>query len=116
MFICKEEFLHLTQSLLRAHKFSLPDYAVCVECKMAENGCLLMKGEACLGPVSRGGCDAVCPTFGAVCWGCRGTFPDANFSGHIFAMEDKKVDKETIRRAYRIFNGAEKGGNAGHAL
>ncbi len=34
--------------------------------------CLLNRGLLCLGPVTRGGCHAVCTSKGAVCIGCRG--------------------------------------------
>jgi F420-non-reducing hydrogenase small subunit len=34
--------------------------------------CLLNRGFLCLGPVTRGGCNAACTRKGAVCIGCRG--------------------------------------------
>ncbi len=49
-----------------------PWAAVCIECKRRGNLCLYEKGELCLGPVTRAGCDAICPHYGAVCEGCRG--------------------------------------------
>jgi len=58
---------------------SLPAYAVCMECREGENLCLLLEGkQACLGPVTRAGCGALCPTFGVICEGCRGLVAEAN--------------------------------------
>jgi F420-non-reducing hydrogenase small subunit len=34
--------------------------------------CLLNSGVLCMGPVTRGGCRAACPSAGAACAGCRG--------------------------------------------
>lgn len=59
--------------------FRLPDLAVCFECRKKENICLLKNGKACLGPISRAGCDAVCINGGEMCIGCRGKTTQANF-------------------------------------
>ena len=45
---------------------------------LRENSCLWEKGEICLGPLSRAGCDSNCPSKGAPCVGCRGFSEDAN--------------------------------------
>jgi sulfhydrogenase subunit delta len=68
----KEEFLALVKAVLSGQRFTLPDTAVCVECKKRGNLCLYEKGIICLGPVTRAGCSAICPTFGSKCEGCRG--------------------------------------------
>lgn len=57
----------------------LPQYAVCAECRQNENTCLIKSGKPCLGPVTRGGCNAVCINGGEACLGCRGPLPQANF-------------------------------------
>jgi F420-non-reducing hydrogenase small subunit len=36
------------------------------------DSCLLNEGFICLGPVTRGGCHAICSVKGSVCIGCRG--------------------------------------------
>lgn len=46
---------------------------VCQECKRLGNVCILVsQAEPCMGPVTRGGCGALCPSFGAACYTCYG--------------------------------------------
>ncbi|MBL8879533.1 MAG: hypothetical protein JNG88_10475 [Phycisphaerales bacterium] len=66
------EFLRFVRCVLSGRPFRLPNDAVCVECKRRGTLCLYEKGETCLGPVTRGGCAAICPAYGARCEGCRG--------------------------------------------
>jgi coenzyme F420-reducing hydrogenase gamma subunit len=56
----------------------IPDYPVCVECKLKENICLFDEGTICLGPLARAGCGAICPSNGVPCDSCRGTVPNPN--------------------------------------
>ncbi len=53
-------------------------YPVCLECKAGENDCLLLEGEPCLGPITKGGCNAACPSKGLRCWGCFGALRGGN--------------------------------------
>lgn len=76
--IDRNEFLEVVKALLLGKKPPLPDYPLCVECKLKENVCLFHKGGYCLGPVTRAGCNAICPTYGDGCEGCRGLIPDPN--------------------------------------
>lgn len=66
------EFLRLVKCVLAGRPFKLPRSPVCVECKQQGNVCRYESGQFCLGPVTRGGCDALCPRFGTICEGCRG--------------------------------------------
>lgn len=59
--------------------FTLPDLAVCFECKQNENKCLIKKGKPCLGPITRAGCDSICTNNAETCLGCRGPIEQANF-------------------------------------
>jgi coenzyme F420-reducing hydrogenase gamma subunit len=56
------------------HKESL-----CLACKRSGNVCVLVTRQApCLGPVTRGGCGALCPRFGRDCYGCYGPSENPN--------------------------------------
>ena len=59
--------------------FTNKKYPVCLPCRARQNQCLLLKGKPCLGPITAAGCNAVCPSHGASCFGCLGPIDDANF-------------------------------------
>lgn len=65
-------------AILNGKKPEVARYPVCLECKAKENSCLLLEGQPCLGPVTKGGCNAVCPERGLRCWGCFGALPGGN--------------------------------------
>jgi len=64
-------------------------YPVCLECKARENECLLLAGEACLGPITKGGCEAACPSKGLRCWGCFGALRGGNTVAMKKLLEEK---------------------------
>nr|MBF0220629.1 NADH:ubiquinone oxidoreductase [Desulfobulbaceae bacterium] len=68
----KEEVEQIVTNLVVGKSVKIPDFPVCMECKAKENICLFELGEPCLGPVTRAGCDAWCPSNRRGCWGCRG--------------------------------------------
>ena len=81
------------------------DRPVCFECRLNENRCLLDDGKMCLGPITRGGCNAICTNGKLECWGCRGPTPDANIPLLIKLLEEKGFKKEHIKQRLRTFAG-----------
>jgi coenzyme F420-reducing hydrogenase gamma subunit len=68
----------LTRALLGARS-DLPGASVCLECKRRGNVCVVVaRGLPCLGPVTRGGCGALCPSLGRDCYACFGPSEDPN--------------------------------------
>lgn len=66
-------------SLVTGRRPQLPDEAVCLECKRRGVVCVaVVRGIACLGPVTRTGCGAICPAYGRGCYGCFGPRESAN--------------------------------------
>ena len=66
-------------ALVTGRRPQLPDEAVCLECKRRGVVCVAVaKGIACLGPVTRTGCGAICPAYGRGCYGCFGPRESAN--------------------------------------
>ncbi|MGA9162891.1 MAG: hypothetical protein WBZ31_00415, partial [Thiobacillus sp.] len=52
---------------------------VCTECKRQGYPCVMVsRGVACMGPVTRAGCGALCPSLGRDCYGCYGPAENAN--------------------------------------
>jgi coenzyme F420-reducing hydrogenase gamma subunit len=105
----KEEFLRLVKCVLARRPFRLPNYAVCVECKKAGNLCLYERGQICLGPVIRAGCNAICPSFGSKCEGCRGIVSDEALAAFGRNMRERySVPLDDVLADLRLF-GAFKG-------
>ncbi len=78
---------------------------VCVECVHREVDCLLLQGKPCLGPITTGGCHAVCTAAGHECMGCRGPTEDANLDAFITLLEHQGLRREDIERRLRTYAG-----------
>jgi len=104
----REEFIAVVKALLVGKKPSIPDYPMCVECKLKENVCLYDKGGVCNGPVTRAGCGAICPTYGDGCEGCRGLIsnPNRDSMQTVLAAHGLKVEdilaRMTMFNAYQV--------------
>lgn len=77
-------------------------FPVCLECKARENECLLLDGQACLGPITKGGCEAACPSRGLRCWGCFGALRGGNTKAMKVLLEEK-FGKERAEQLLAIF-------------
>jgi len=102
--IDREEFIRVVKALLLGKKPPIPDYPVCVECKLKENVCLLLEGKPCLGPVTRAGCDAICPTYGDGCEGCRGLIPNPNEKAMKEVLAEAGLTVEETLSRFTMFN------------
>ncbi len=70
-------------TLIRALLWNtLPDMEqnkLCLECKRQQHVCVMVtQGATCMGPVTRTGCGALCPSVGRGCYGCYGPGENAN--------------------------------------
>ena len=74
----KDRIPKVVKSLLLGKKPEIPTYPVCVECKKNQNICAFERGQLCVGPVTRAGCDSWCVNEGTICWGCRGLMVNPN--------------------------------------
>jgi len=101
----RHEFIKLAKALLLGKKFELPNYPVCVECKLAENVCVFEKGGFCLGLVTRAGCNAICVTTGRRCWGCRGLVDDPNTNSEKEILQKYGLTVDDILKQFSLFNG-----------
>jgi coenzyme F420-reducing hydrogenase gamma subunit len=102
--IDREEFVEVVRAVLVGKKPPIPDYPVCVECKLKGNVCLFHVGKKCMGPVTRAGCDAICPTNGASCESCRGLIPHPNRDAMQDVLAEAGLTVDEIVGQYTLFN------------
>jgi sulfhydrogenase subunit delta len=102
--IDRYEFLRIVQQILQGRNPKLPDYPMCVECKLAENACLNKLGKPCLGPITRAGCGAICTSYGDGCEGCRGWAPEANFQYMRDILRGHGLNDYEIDMRFTMFN------------
>ena len=101
--IDKNEFAKILIALLQGKNLPVPDYPVCVECKKNENVCMFEIGKFCMGPVTRAGCDARCPSHGNECIGCRGHVSHPHENAHTAVLEKYGLNTDDILRRKTMF-------------
>lgn len=81
------------------------DDKVCLECKRLQNVCVVVaKNLPCMGPVTRTGCGALCPSFGRDCYGCFGPAENVNTRSLSRRLEGLGLVREEIARRYLFIN------------
>ena len=103
--VSKREVERIVVDLVVGKVVRHPKYPVCLECKQNGSICLYDLGEACLGPVTRAGCDAWCTSNRCGCWGCRGPADGANVGELIRIMKRRGFKAETIIDRLETFGG-----------
>jgi coenzyme F420-reducing hydrogenase gamma subunit len=101
--IDRDEFVVVVKALLLGKRPPIPDYPVCVECKLKENSCMFTKGQVCMGPVTRAGCKAICPSYGQSCEACRGFISDPNQTSMRDLLVKHGLTVEDITTRYTMF-------------
>jgi coenzyme F420-reducing hydrogenase gamma subunit len=75
----KYQVLEVLQAVLQKRRPNLPTHSVCLDCKRRGAVCVVVsQGVACLGPATRTGCGALCPSNGRGCYGCFGPAPNVD--------------------------------------
>lgn len=86
------------------------DYNVCASCKLKENRCFLDLNVLCMGPVTMGGCGAICPTVNRPCEGCWGPSKEAKESDtvrtHVEKLRSMGISDEEIVLGFRKYAAA----------
>jgi coenzyme F420-reducing hydrogenase gamma subunit len=74
---------------------------VCMECKRRQVVCVMVtRGVPCMGPVTRTGCGALCPSFGRDCYACYGPAENPNTASLRRRMEGLGLEREAIARRF----------------
>jgi coenzyme F420-reducing hydrogenase gamma subunit len=97
-----EEVIRIFEEILAGKQPSYRGYSVCFDCKIAGNPCRIIEKKPCLGPITQGGCGAVCISGGSACYGCFGFRKEANIEGLLLALE-KFAKPEEIDRYFSMF-------------
>ena len=104
--INKRDFLRTVKEVLMGKTPVLADYPVCVDCKLKENICLYDKGMTCMGVVTRGGgCEAICPSNGSACIGCRGLVNEPNLNAAKDVLSKRNISMDEVMHKFRMFWG-----------
>lgn len=78
---------------------------VCTECKRQGYPCVMVThGIACMGPVTRAGCGALCPGLGRDCYGCYGPAENANTDALAMQFTHLGLTPEAIVRRFQSIN------------
>ncbi len=105
--ISKEELERVVQHVVLGIPFRFPVYPVCVDCKHRFTTCMFEHDQLCLGPITRAGCNAPCPTGGLGCWGCRGPAEDCNLDEFRRLAEERGFEQQEIDERLGFFGGFE---------
>jgi len=74
-----QQVLDAIRSLLSGAYPKISRDSVCLECKRQGNVCVVVtKKQPCMGPVTRTGCGAICPSVGRGCYACYGPSENPN--------------------------------------
>jgi len=98
------EFVKVLKAALQGIPYPVPDWAVCVECKLNENVCMYDKGIACLGPITKAGCNSWCINNGNICYGCRGMVSNPAKNGAVDVMAKYNIPLELIINKMNMYN------------
>ncbi len=111
--IIQEEFTALLDAYLKGKIPEQFEGPVCLECpRRGTPECFLRQKKVCLGAVSRGGCNAICPKAGFPCMLCRGPLPKANFTAEIKLFKSWGLSEEQIKSRLNLFKNIEVKKNA----
>jgi coenzyme F420-reducing hydrogenase gamma subunit len=100
------QLVELLTAVLVGRRPQIRDEAVCRECKRKGIVCVVVaKGEACMGPVTTSGCNALCPTYDRGCYGCFGPRANANAKSWSAGLLASGRPPEEVRRLFAGFTG-----------
>lgn len=103
----KKEIIEFVKCILTNREFKIYTNPVCFECRKKGNSCLLENKKVCLGPITNGGCEAICPTNNTACYGCRGPYKDANYEAFFKMLKKAGHTNKEIKDKLETFAGLQ---------
>jgi coenzyme F420-reducing hydrogenase gamma subunit len=105
--IDRGQLLEVLLAFLAGRRPVIAGHSVCQECKARATVCLLVaNATACLGPVTRAGCGALCPSIGRGCFGCFGPSDSANTPSLAARLRSLGTSDDDLVRLLQTFNAA----------
>jgi coenzyme F420-reducing hydrogenase gamma subunit len=102
----RQMFAAVRSFLLGVPPLSLRE-KVCQECKRRGNVCILVTQDSpCMGPVTRTGCSALCPSFGAPCYTCYGPAEAINAPSFGLRLIGLGLHPDQVARRFASINNA----------
>jgi coenzyme F420-reducing hydrogenase gamma subunit len=103
--IDRHQLLEVLTASLAGRRPVIAGHSVCQTCKERGTVCLLVsQNTACLGPVTRTGCGALCPAVGRGCFGCFGPVDGANTASLAATLRVQGMAPVDVSRLFRTFN------------
>jgi len=103
--IDRTQLLEVLLASLHGRRPAIKSTTVCQECKVRATVCVVVRSRrACLGPVTRSGCGALCPSIGRGCFGCFGPSDSANTASMATRLEGDGLTPPEMMRLFRTFN------------
>jgi coenzyme F420-reducing hydrogenase gamma subunit len=82
---------------------------VCMECKRQQAVCVMVtEGSPCMGPVTRGGCGAICPSFGRDCYACYGPAMQPNSPALARRLEGLGLTPRAVAQRFHLITSQPK--------
>jgi len=102
--IDRRQLLEVLTAELAGRRPVIPGHTVCQQCKGRGTVCLMVAGGTpCLGPVTRAGCGALCPSVGRGCFGCFGPAEGANTEALAERLIDDGLSRADAARLFATF-------------
>ena len=99
-----DEFVAVMEHVLLGRPYQAVDKAVCYECKLNGYECVYDRGQMCLGPVTRCGCNAICTSRGHRCFGCRGLLDNVNLHAARDVLQEHELRLDDILGMFDIYS------------
>ncbi|MEM9243242.1 MAG: sulfhydrogenase subunit delta [Pseudomonadota bacterium] len=101
--VSTEQVFNAISLLLRGVQPADEHDSVCIECKRRGNVCVLVTKQApCMGPVTKTGCGALCPSAGRGCYACYGPSENPNGTALVNRFRGFGLVDEQIAKKFRM--------------
>ena len=103
--VSKRQIINAIRALLFGVLPEEENEKICMECKRHQTVCVMVtKNEPCMGPVTRTGCGALCPSVGRDCYGCYGPAENSNTQAMANRLEGLGLIKDEAARRFLFIN------------